>query len=172
MNFERLNPIGSQNLRLRAGAEHERHVGTVHVGIEQTDLVSKLYQGQGQVDGERGLAHPAFAGADRNNGFDPGKRLRLGRLWLGGVGRHMSAHEITLGDRTRGIIQTSHASVRRAEAASSPNRRALRPRRFWFSFRTQIGKRSGAESRNINRLPGYRALWAAYSLAPRKCSDT
>ena len=42
VGFERLNPVVAENFGLRADAEHQRHVGTVNVGIEQTDFVSQL----------------------------------------------------------------------------------------------------------------------------------
>jgi hypothetical protein len=34
MNFERLNAVLAKNARLGTGAKHERHIGTVNVGIE------------------------------------------------------------------------------------------------------------------------------------------
>ena len=44
VGFERLDAVVAKNFGLRADAEHQRHVGTVHVGVEQTDFVSQLGQ--------------------------------------------------------------------------------------------------------------------------------
>ncbi len=42
VGLERLNPVVAENFGLRVDAEHQRNVGTVNVGIEQTDFVSQL----------------------------------------------------------------------------------------------------------------------------------
>ena len=82
VGFERLDPVVAENFWLRADAEHQRHVGTIHVGIEQTDFVSQLGQHDGKIDGERGLSHTAFARTDGNDSAHTGQRLRRWRLLL------------------------------------------------------------------------------------------
>ena len=82
MGFERLNPVVAEHFRLRTDAQHQRHVGAIHVGIEQADLVSQLGQHDGEINGERGLSYAAFAGTDGNDSAHTGQRLRGWRLLL------------------------------------------------------------------------------------------
>ena len=46
------------------GAGHQRHGRSIDIRIRQADPVAQPRQGDGQVDGDRGLAHTAFAGSD------------------------------------------------------------------------------------------------------------
>ena len=64
VRFERLNAVVGENFRLRVEAQHQRHVGTIHIGIKQTDFVSELGQDNRKIDSERGLSHAAFAGTN------------------------------------------------------------------------------------------------------------
>ena len=82
VGFERLNAVVAEHLGLRADAQHQRHVGTVNVGVEQTDFVSQLGQHDGKIDGERGLSHAAFARTDGNDSAHTGQGLRGWRLLL------------------------------------------------------------------------------------------
>ena len=43
VGFERLNAVVGKNLGLRVDAQHQRDVGAVDVGIEQSDLVSQAW---------------------------------------------------------------------------------------------------------------------------------
>ena len=64
--------------RLR-GAHHQRDVGAVDVGVDQSDALSELGERDGQVDGDRGFADPALTGSDGDDLGDSGKRYGLGR---------------------------------------------------------------------------------------------
>ncbi len=92
---KRLNAILGQHPRLRAGTQHQRNVGAVNVGVEQSGLVAHLGQRQRQIDGQRGLAHASLARTDGNYGVNSGQRLRPRRR-LSGTRRHLCAQEITL----------------------------------------------------------------------------
>src|SRR5262249_35785603 len=76
--FERLDAIFADHARLSVDAEHERDVGAVGVGVEQYDLMAEFDQRDGEIDRECGLADPAFAGTDGDDGIDAGKGLRGG----------------------------------------------------------------------------------------------
>ena len=58
-----------------ANAEHDRDVRAVHVGVEQADPRAGETQRDGDVDGDRGLADPALAGADRDRVANAGDLL-------------------------------------------------------------------------------------------------
>ena len=58
--------VGSQ-LGLAACAQHQRNVGAVDVGVEQSDLEAEARQSQREIDGESGFADSALAGADGND---------------------------------------------------------------------------------------------------------
>src|SRR5262249_43235756 len=47
--------------RFLSGAEHDRHVGAVDIGVEQADFVAELGESEGKVDGYGGFANAAFA---------------------------------------------------------------------------------------------------------------
>src|SRR5207244_10751715 len=83
MSFERHDPIICQDLRLGAGSQHEWHVWAVDVSIEQANFMAELRQCDRQVHCQRGFAHATFAGADGDNRFHSGQRLRRRRLLAG-----------------------------------------------------------------------------------------
>ena len=91
---ERLDAILTQHSRLRAGAQHQRHVRTINISVKQPDLISKLRQSKRKIHRQRGLAHPSLAGSDGNNRFNSGQRLWPWRRLTGRL-RHMCAQEIT-----------------------------------------------------------------------------
>jgi hypothetical protein len=72
----------ADDVRLLLGAEHERHVGAVNIGIEQSDLVAHARQSNRQINGERGLAYATLSRADSDDGIDAGQRLWALRLRL------------------------------------------------------------------------------------------
>jgi len=53
-------------LRLLQSSEHDGDIGAVDVGVQQSDLVAEFYQGQGEIDGDRGFANATFAAGDRD----------------------------------------------------------------------------------------------------------
>ena len=59
------------------GAEKNRHVGAVDVGIEHPDARAELRQGQRDVHGTGRLADPALPGAHGENILDPRHLLLL-----------------------------------------------------------------------------------------------
>ena len=63
-------------LGLAACAQHQRNVGPIDVGIEQSDLEAKASQGQRKIDGERGFADSTLAGTDCDDGVNAGNSLR------------------------------------------------------------------------------------------------
>ena len=68
-----------------AGAQHQRNVGAVDVGVEQADFVAHARQRDGQIYRERGFADAAFTGANGDDAVDAGKRLRRCRRLAGCV---------------------------------------------------------------------------------------
>ena len=86
MSFERHDPIICQDLRLGAGSQHEWHVWAVDVSIEQANFMAELRQCDRQVHCQRSFAHATFAGADGDNRFHSGQRLRRRRLLAGARG--------------------------------------------------------------------------------------
>src|SRR6267154_3906742 len=58
-------------LGLLRRAPHNRHVRAVHVGVEQSDLVSELRQSQREIHRNGGLADAAFAAGDGDEVFYP-----------------------------------------------------------------------------------------------------
>ena len=87
------------HLGLLVGAEHERNVGTVNIGVEQADAETHFAEGESEIDGQRGFTDSTFAGADGDDGFDAGQGLR-GRWLLARMG--VSAHEVLFSER-RGV---------------------------------------------------------------------
>ena len=83
MRFQRLNAIFSQNFRLRTGAQHQRHIRAVNIGIEQADLMPQLGHRNRQVHRKRRFPDATFSGSDSNDGLDPRQRLRGWRLLSG-----------------------------------------------------------------------------------------
>ena len=61
---------------LRLHAEHDRHVGSVDVAVDDADAAAALRERDGEVDGDGRLADAAFAGADRDDVLHAGQRLR------------------------------------------------------------------------------------------------
>jgi len=51
MRVDRFDAIVAENFGLRVDAEHEWHVGTVDVSIEQADLVAEFRQRERQIHG-------------------------------------------------------------------------------------------------------------------------
>src|SRR5580704_10136012 len=94
MGLDRFDAIVSEYLGLLVDPEHERNVGTINVGVEQTDLVSELSHGKRQIHRERSLSDSALTGTDCDNRFHAGKRLRALRR-LSGTRRHRCIQEIT-----------------------------------------------------------------------------
>ena len=68
--------LSGRQLRFAACAQHQRNVGTIDVGVKQSDLEAEARQGQRKIDGERGFADSALAGTDCDDGADTGNRLR------------------------------------------------------------------------------------------------
>ena len=60
MCLQRLNPVVSENFRLCADAQHQRDIQTIHIGVEQTNLVPHFGQGDCEVDRQGGLPTPPF----------------------------------------------------------------------------------------------------------------
>ena len=104
VGFERLNAVVAEHLGLRVDAQHQGNVGAVNVGVEQADFVSQLGQNDREIDGERGLAHAAFAGTDGDDGAHTGQRLRGWRLLLlsGAWGRWRTHAQDYTGTREAG----------------------------------------------------------------------
>ena len=81
------------------GAHHERHVGPIHVEVDEADLGAPLLQRQREVHGDGGLADPALARRHRDGVLDlgdevGGRRRRpvsRGRLRRRG-GAHLHLH--------------------------------------------------------------------------------
>jgi hypothetical protein len=74
--------------RLALGPHHERHVGAVHVHVDETNGVALLLEGQGQVHGHGGLADTALARRHGHRVLDLGDEIGRGRagpgcLWHG-----------------------------------------------------------------------------------------
>jgi len=93
MRFERLNAVVAKNFGLRVQAQHERDVGPVNVGVEQSHFVSQLGQDDGEIDCESGLPYTAFAGTYGDDCAYTGQGLRgWWLLWLSGAWGKRSAH--------------------------------------------------------------------------------
>src|SRR5512138_2105635 len=60
--------------------EHERDVGSVDVGVQQTDAQAPVRESSREVHRDRGLADAALARADGHNVVDVLRQLRIG-LW-------------------------------------------------------------------------------------------
>src|SRR6266566_736820 len=69
-----------RGLRFLRGAEHDRDVGAIHVGVEQTDFMAELHERQRQIYSDRRLADAAFAAGDGDEVFHAGNRLAFGHL--------------------------------------------------------------------------------------------
>ena len=65
------------------GAQHQRDVGPVHVGIEQSDFVAHARQRDGQVNGQRGFADAALARAHGDDAVTPGSGCGPACGWPG-----------------------------------------------------------------------------------------
>ena len=61
---------------LAAEPEHARDRVAPDVGVEHADLLALGLQRRGEVDGQRGLAHAALAGADADDVRDLRERAR------------------------------------------------------------------------------------------------
>ena len=59
----------AKRLRLLFGPQHDRHVGAVHVRIEQADRGAQTLKREGQVHGYRGLSHAALSARDGDEVF-------------------------------------------------------------------------------------------------------
>ena len=68
------------DLRRFVGAEHERNVRAVDIGIEQSDLVTQAGQSDGKVHRQSGFSYAALAGADSDNRLHARNGLRFLRL--------------------------------------------------------------------------------------------
>ena len=64
MRLDRKNLPLAERLRLLVGAQHDRHVGAVHVRIEQADRGAQPLERKGQVHGNRGLPYAALSAGD------------------------------------------------------------------------------------------------------------
>ncbi|MCW0460321.1 hypothetical protein NB717_001389 [Xanthomonas sacchari] len=97
----RLDALVVRTVRAPAQAEHGRHAGAVDVGIQHADARALALQGQGQVHGSGGLAHPALAGADGDDVADARVRGELGLDGVGGETRafgHRETQQESVGD--------------------------------------------------------------------------
>ena len=89
-------PLGRQESGLSnygwgfAGSQHQRNIGAIDIGVEQSDFVAHTRQRNSQIDGERGLTYATFPGSDCNDAVNSGKRLRRRRSLPGHV--RMRAH--------------------------------------------------------------------------------
>src|SRR5271165_1714368 len=72
------NPVFAGNTGSHRSPEHQRDVGAINVGIEQSDLVAHARQRDGQVYRQRGFADTAFARTDGDDAVDARKGLRAG----------------------------------------------------------------------------------------------
>ena len=71
--FERLDAF-ADGLRLGANAHHERHVGTVDIGIEKPHLVAEARQRNREIHRYGGFSDAAFARSDGDQILDAGNR--------------------------------------------------------------------------------------------------
>ncbi len=71
--FERLDAL-ADGVRLGADAHHERHVGTVDIGVEQAHFVAQARQRDGQIHRNGGFSDAAFARSDGDQILDAGDR--------------------------------------------------------------------------------------------------
>ena len=90
MRIDGCNLIFAHHLRLLVRSQHERDVGTVDIGIEQSDSMTHLAERDGEIHGKRRFADPALARPDGDNGVDARKRLRSRLLLTRMMG--VSAH--------------------------------------------------------------------------------
>jgi hypothetical protein len=86
---------------MHAGAEHQRNIGAVNVGVKQAGLVAELGERQRQVYRQRGLADTPFARTNGDNGVDAGYGLRPWRR-LSGTRRSVGAQAITWVEESKG----------------------------------------------------------------------
>jgi hypothetical protein len=77
------NDLVVEHPGLALGAHHERHVGTVHVHVDEADTMALLLEGQGQVDGHGGLANASFARRHGHRVLDLGDEIGRGRAGPG-----------------------------------------------------------------------------------------
>ena len=73
--------------RVVAGAEHDRGVGAVDVGVEQADLMAGARHGDRQVRGDRALANAALTGGDGDDLLSRRQQRRgllAGKRWTSG----------------------------------------------------------------------------------------
>ncbi len=68
-----LDLVVGPNGGLARGAEHQRHIGAVDVGVNEADAIAQFRQSDGEIDRQRGLADAAFAGSDGDDGLDSGE---------------------------------------------------------------------------------------------------
>ena len=123
---DHLQPIGvhgqdlplAEGLRLLLGAEHQRHVGPVHVGIQQADRRAHAFQRDGQIHGDRRLAHAALAAGHGDEVLHAGNGhlLRLGS----GSRRHGRHRILLLGPRALHRKARGGRRIQRFPAGSLP----------------------------------------------------
>jgi hypothetical protein len=61
--FERLNAF-ADGVGGSIDSHHQRDVGAINIGIEQTDSAAKPGERNREIDGNRGLANASFTGSD------------------------------------------------------------------------------------------------------------
>jgi hypothetical protein len=88
MNVEGLNTVFTQHPRLRARAQHQRHIGTINVGVKEPCFVAELGKSEGEIHGQRGFADASLAGTDGDDGVNSRQGLRAGGV-LSGTGWHL-----------------------------------------------------------------------------------
>src|SRR5665213_283884 len=83
LRHDRKNFALAQRLWLLVRAKHDRHVGTVHIRIEQSDRCTQILQGQREIHSDRGLSHAALAACNGNKIFYSldGQFRRLRHRW-------------------------------------------------------------------------------------------
>src|SRR5437868_12842296 len=62
--FDGDDPLIHGGQRLLGGAEHDGDVGTIDVGIEETDFLAEMRERQREIYGDCGFAYAAFAAGD------------------------------------------------------------------------------------------------------------
>jgi hypothetical protein len=92
---------------LRADAEHDRHVGTVDIPVDDADAAAVFRQRDRKVDRDRGLSDAALAGADGDDVLHSFDRRPSG--FGRGHGAHARGHFHIHGGDTR---QCRHRGVR------------------------------------------------------------
>src|SRR5947208_7841206 len=68
--LQRLNAVLTQDAGLHVGVHHERHVGAIHIAVEQARTVTHLSQRYCEIHSDGGFAYSAFARTDSDNAVD------------------------------------------------------------------------------------------------------